>query len=311
MMNDEPTSAEPPSSYAPAGAEGQRGGGMRRWLRGLRGLRNGRNGNSNLRETLEELIERHEERADPIDPRERQLLDKVLTLGNVTVSDIMVPRADIAAVSRDTPVDEVITLMAGAAHSRLPVYGDSLDDVTGMLHIKDVVAAAQQNKDVALSTLVRDILFVAPSMRVLDMLLQMRITRTHMALVVDEFGGVDGLLTIEDAVEQIVGEIEDEHDDAERPLFERRPDGDAVADARLPIEDFEAQLGSVLTEEERGEDIDTLGGLVISIAGRVPMRGEVLRHEESGLEFEVMDADPRRIRRLKICNLPQTAAADD
>lgn len=309
-MNDDPTAAEPPSSYEPAGAEIRRGGRMRRWLRGLRGFRNGRNGNSNLRETLEELIERHEERANPIDPRERQLLDKILTLGNVTVSDIMVPRADIAAVSRDTPVDEVIALMARAAHSRLPVYGDSLDDVAGMVHIKDVVAATRRSTDVALAPLVRDILFVAPSMRVLDLLLQMRITRTHMALVVDEFGGVDGLLTIEDAVEQIVGEIEDEHDDVARPRFEQRPDGDAVADARLPIEDFEARIGPVLTEAERTEDIETLGGLVFSIAGRVPMRGEVLRHPESGIEFEVMDADPRRIRRLKICNLPQPAAND-
>lgn len=266
-MNEDPTAAEPPSSYGPAsyepaGTESRRGGRMRRWLRGLRGFRNGRNGNSNLRETLEELIERHEERADPIDPRERQLLDKILTLGDVTVSDIMVPRADIAAVSRDTPVDEVIALMARAAHSRLPVYGDSLDDVAGMVHIKDVVAATQRSTDVALAPLVRDILFVAPSMRVLDLLLQMRITRTHMALVVDEFGGVDGLLTIEDAVEQIVGEIEDEHDDVARPRFEQRPDGDAVADARLSIEDFEARIGPVLTEAERTEDIETRKSVV-------------------------------------------------
>jgi CBS domain containing-hemolysin-like protein len=310
-MNDDPTAAEPPSINGPAGAEGSRGGVLRRWLRGLRSFRNGRNGTSNLRETLEELIERHEERADPIDPRERQLLDKVLTLGNVTVADIMVPRADIVAVARDTLVDEVIALMSREAHSRLPVYGESLDDVAGMVHIKDVVAATRQRKDVALATLVREILFVAPSMRVLDLLLQMRVTRTHMARVVDEFGGVDGLLTIEDAVEQIVGEIEDEHDDVARPRFEQRPDGNAVADARLPIEDFEARVGGVLTEAERAEDIDTLGGLVFSIAGRVPMRGEVLRHEESGIEFEVMDADPRRIRRLKICNLPQPAAMDD
>ncbi len=310
-MNDESTAAEPPSSNGAISADGARGGLLRRWLRGVRGLRNGRNGGSSLRETLEELIERHEERADPIDPRERQLLDKVLTLGDVTVADIMVPRADIVAVSRDTPVDEVIALMSREAHSRLPVYGDSLDDVTGMVHIKDVVAATQQRNDVPLATLVRDILFVAPSMRVLDLLLQMRISRTHMALVVDEFGGVDGLLTIEDAVEQIVGEIEDEHDDVTRPRFERRSDGNVVADGRLSIEEFEAQVGGVLTEEERGEDIDTLGGLVFSIAGRVPMRGEVLRHEESGIEFEVMDADPRRIRRLKICNLPEPAEADD
>jgi len=310
-MNGDPIAAEPPSTSAAAPSfEGGREGLWRRWLRGLRGLRTSRNGGSNLRETFEELIERHEERADPLDARERQLLDKVLLLGKVTVEDIMVPRADIVAVSRDTPLEEVIALMSREAHSRLPVYGESLDDVTGMVHIKDVVAAMQRSDGAALASLVRDILFVAPSMRVLDLLLQMRITRTHMALVVDEFGGVDGLLTIEDAVEQIVGEIEDEHDDVSRPRFERRPDGAVVADARLPIEDFEARVGPVLTAEEREEHIDTLGGLVSSIAGRVPMRGEVLRHEESGIEFEVMDADPRRIRRLKIQNLPEPVAAD-
>jgi CBS domain containing-hemolysin-like protein len=148
-------------------------------------------------------------------------------------------------------------------------------------------------------------------MRVLDLLLQMRLSRTHMALVVDEFGGVDGLITIEDAVEQIVGEIEDEHDETMRPTVEQRADGTLVADARVPLEEFETQVGPIRTEEEREDDIDTLGGLVFSLAGRVPMRGEVVRHETSGVEFEVIDADPRRIRRLRIGNLPHHPIDDE
>ena len=167
-----------------------------------------------------------------------------------------------------------------------------------------------RKESVQLTKLVREVLFVAPSMRVLDLLLQMRMSRTHMALVVDEYGGVDGLVTIEDAVEQIVGEIEDEHDETQGPSFEMRRDGTVIADARVPIEEFEAQIGTVLTPEERENDIETLGGLVFSIAGRVPIRGEVLRHEASGIEFEVVDADPRRIRRLRLCNLPARPDVD-
>jgi len=144
---------------------------------------------------------------------------------------------------------------------------------------------------------------VAPSMRVLDLLLQMRLSRVHMALVVDEFGGIDGLVTIEDVVEQIVGEIEDEHDVAEAPKLIPRPDGTLIADARTPIEEFEARVGPVLTAEEREQDIDTLAGLVVSLTGRLPSRGELISHP-SGLAFEVLDADPRRIKRLRVRNLP-------
>jgi magnesium and cobalt transporter len=140
-------------------------------------------------------------------------------------------------------------------------------------------------------------------MRVLDLLLQLRLSRQHLALVVDEFGGIDGLITIEDLVEQIVGEIEDEHDIAEGPKLLPRPDGTMVADARATIEEFEQQVGPVLTEEERDADVDTLGGLVFNLAGRVPSRGELVTHP-SGISFEVIDADPRRIRRLRLRNLP-------
>jgi magnesium and cobalt transporter len=153
------------------------------------------------------------------------------------------------------------------------------------------------------------VLFVAPSARLLDLLLEMRLKRVHMALVVDEFGGIDGILTIEDVVEEIVGEIEDEHDVEEQPKVVQRPDGTVLADARATIEEFEERVGPVLSEAEREEDIDTLGGLVFSLAGRIPKRGEVVQHP-SGLSFEVVDADSRRIKRLKVKNLPTPEAAE-
>ena len=310
-MNDDPGSTEPPSRNGDA-VEPRRPGGLRRWFKGLinGGLINGRNGGSNVRETLEELIEQHEEREDPIEPRERQLIEKILMVGSITAEDVMVPRADIVAVECSTSIDDVVDLMAKEAHSRLPVYRETLDDAVGIVHIKDVLATAARNKQVELPRLVRPVLFVAPSMRVLDLLLQMRMSRTHMAMVVDEYGGIDGLVTIEDAVEQIVGEIEDEHDADAGPSLERRPDGTVVADARYLLDEFESQICPLRSDDERDVDIDTLGGLVFSIAGRVPMRGEVVRHEGSGIEFEVIDADPRRIRRLRLGNLPASHQND-
>lgn len=288
-------------------SESSKPGGLRRWLRSMR---NGRNG-SNIRETFEELIEQHEEREMPIDDRERALLEKVLTIGELTVNDVMVPRADIVAVERHTPLDEIVGLMSAEVHSRLPVYRDTLDDAIGMVHIKDVLAATTRDKNTKLEDIVRAVLYVAPSIRVLDLLLQMRVARTHMALVVDEYGGIGGLATIEDLVEQIVGEIEDEHDVEEGPKL-RALDGDSVlADARVTLEEFESRVGDFLTQEDREDDIDTLGGLVFSIAGRVPVRGEIIRHESSGIEFEVREADPRRIRRIKVSNLGDRRLSDE
>jgi magnesium and cobalt transporter len=280
--------------------------GVWRWLRSLR---NGRNG-SNIRETFEELIEQHEERELPIDDRERALLEKVLIIGELTVNDVMVPRADIVAVERHVALDEVVAMMAAEAHSRLPIYRRSLDDVIGMVHIKDVLAATTRDKNTKLTDIVRPVLYVAPSIRVLDLLLQMRVARTHMALVVDEYGGIGGLATIEDLVEQIVGEIEDEHDVDEGPQLRMSGGGSVLADARVTLEEFESKVGEFLTPEDREEDIDTLGGLVFSIAGRVPIRGEIIRHESSGVEFEIQEADPRRIRRLKVMNLGDRRLVD-
>jgi CBS domain containing-hemolysin-like protein len=272
------------------------------WLRSvLRGR-----GDSSLRAAIEELIEEEEGAGDGIVAEERILLSNILKLRDLTAADAMVPRADIVAVEIETSKEDLIARFSAEAHSRMPVYRETLDDIVGMVHFKDVLAHVAQNKPFALKDIVRDLMIVAPSISVLELLRQMRQSRQHMALVVDEFGGIDGLTTIEDLVEEIVGEIEDEHDEDDEPHLVRRADGSILADARLPIEDFEAEVGTVLDDEER-EEIDTLGGLVVAMAGRVPARGEMMKHP-SGLEFEILDADPRRIKRLRIRNIPPAAA---
>lgn len=271
---------------------------FRGWLRAVLGGR----GDNTLRDAIEELIEERDSAESSIAADERVLLANILKLRDRTVVDAMVPRADIVAVASDVTLPELVKRFSDEAHSRMPVYRESLDDAIGMVHIKDVLGCVADQKPFDLQSIIREVLIVAPSMPVLDLLLHMRQTRQHMALVVDEFGGIDGLVTIEDLVEEIVGEIEDEHDDAVEPKVVPRTDGSLIADARLPIEDFEARVGRIFEEEEL-EDIDTLGGLVFSLAGRVPARGELLRHP-SGVEFEVIEADPRRIKRLRVRNLP-------
>ena len=269
------------------------------WLRSfLRILRRGRNGEGSVRDTLEELIEELDEADQPINDDERLLLVNILELRNRTVHDVMVPRADIVAVGADTGLSDVIDVITSEGHSRLPVCGGSLDDTIGFIHAKDVLAWRGSDSDFVPARILRRPLFVAPSMQVRELLLEMRVKRAHMALVVDEYGGVDGLVTIEDLVEEIVGEIEDEHDQNEEPSLRLFADGSLVADARTTIESLEESIGPILTDEER-EDIDTLGGLVFSLAGRVPIRGELIRHP-SKVEFEVLEADPRRIRRLRV-----------
>ena len=272
------------------------------WRSLLRAVGFGRNGNSAVRASLEELIEENSEDSSPIDPHEGAIIRNVLGLRDITAYDVMVPRADIMAVEQSVPLSEVARMMGGAAHSRMPIYRVTLDDVIGMVHIKDVIGHLNRGEDVPVSQLGREVLFVAPSSRALDLLQEMRMTRRHLALVVDEYGGIDGLITIEDLVEEIVGEISDEHDVEEAPKLEEKPDGTILADARATVEEFEALIGPVLTEDER-EEIDTLGGLVFSLAGRVATRGEVIRHP-AGLDFEVVAADPRRLRTLRVRRRP-------
>lgn len=273
---------------------------LRNWLKGLR---RSWDGEASLREALGELIEETDAKAAEIDPQERALLANILKLHELTAEDVMIPRVDIVAVEHLASLGELLQVMSKQAHSRVPVYRESLDDVIGMVHIKDLLAWWRQPDVFQIAKIIRPVLFIAPSMRVLDLLLKMRATRHHLALVVDEYGGIDGLVTIEDLVEEIVGEIEDEHDVEVRPSLEEGGGGTLVADARVPIEEFEARVGPVLLAEERDE-IETLGGLVFALAGRIPARGEVVVHR-SGLEFEVIDADPRRIKRLRVRNLPQ------
>jgi len=255
---------------------------------------------ADLRNTIEELIDEQSEAVEqPAARDELRLLRNILYLHELTVDDVMVPRADIVAVNIDVALSDLVQLMSEEAHSRIPVYRGTLDEIEGMVHIKDVLACSNLDQPLQLKEIVRRVLFVAPSMPILELLLQMRVTRVHMALVVDEFGGIDGLVSIEDLVEEIVGEIEDEHDEEDAPLISEQTDASFDADARIPLKDFEEKVGFVLTEEERDEDIDTLGGLIFFLAGRVPVRGEVIRHV-SGIEFQILDADPRRVRRMRV-----------
>jgi CBS domain containing-hemolysin-like protein len=269
--------------------------GLRQWLRQWR---RGDAPEGDLRQDIEELIEEHQQE-EPIDPHERRLLSNILDLHELTAAEIMVPRADIVALAHDTPFEQATQQMMEQGHSRVPVYKDTLDDVIGMLHVKDMMPYAVDRKSVPLGRIVRKVLFVAPSLPVLDLLLQMRLSRVHMALVVDEFGGIDGLVTIEDVIEQIVGEIEDEHDDADRPKIIARPDGSIIAEGRTPLASLEGQVLPPALLGELEEGVTTLGGLVTMLAGKVPGRGEIVRHP-SGIEFEVLDADPRRVKRLRV-----------
>lgn len=282
----------------------------------------GRRAEQTAREAIAELIQEtpEEERGDrppaepgsELDRQERALITNVLRLRETTAYDVMVPRADIVAIRLDTTRDAAIAQIRSEGHSRFPVYREQLDDVVGMVHIKDVYAYTGPPEGFSLAAILRRPLMVAPQIPVLDLLLQMRQARMHLALVVDEYGGIDGLVTIEDLVETIVGDISDEHDEPDRPSFIERTDGTIDMDARVPVEEFEERFGDVLTEEERNADIDTVGGLVFTLAGRVPAKGEVLTHP-SGVEFRVLDADARHIRRLRVRKpeaVPATQAAE-
>lgn len=270
-------------------------GGFAHWLKSLFGIKAT---DGSARDVLEELIEEREDAEVPIDDQERLLLANILELKDRTIHDVMVPRADITAIECATGLSGVIEMLTRQGHSRLPVYRGDLDDSIGMIHIKDVLAWRGNDRQFSLGQIVRDVLFVPPSMQVLELLLQMRARHCHMALVVDEYGGIDGLVTIEDLVEEIVGEIEDEHDHNNEPTMVDGPNATIIADARVTIEMLEERLGAIVNDEER-EDIDTLGGLVFSLAGRVPVRGELIVHP-SGLEFEIIDADPRRVKTLRL-----------
>lgn len=269
------------------------------------------------------------EEPTPRDPH--TMFGRLVVFASLRVNDVMVPRADIEAISEIASARELLERFAAVGHSRLPVYRETLDDLAGMVHIKDftswVVKKAQPrgrakkatseslggaqkaaslelkaidlNLTVKQTGILRDILFVPPSMPAADLLVKMQSTHIHMAVVVDEYGGTDGLVSIEDLVEQIVGDIADEHDEGEETLIRPLEDGVFAADARAPVGEVETLAGQALVPEEHQEDVETLGGLVFAMLGRVPVRGELIRHP-AGVEFEVTDADPRRLRKLRI-----------
>jgi CBS domain containing-hemolysin-like protein len=259
----------------------------------------GREEATDWRDALKEVITEEEDIAENISPEERRLLFRLIRFSSRTVDDAMVPRPDIVGLEEGVSLDEVLAAVHAHGHTRMPVYRGSLDEIVGMVHLRDVIACWGNDRPFALKDVMRKILFVPSSMPNIQLLSQMRATRTHMAVVVDEYGGTDGLVTIGDLVEEIVGEIEDEHDGAESPEIVALPDGSIDADARTSLEALSERLEIELLDEEESEDIETVGGLVTDLAGRVPRRGERIVHP-SGLVFEVLDADPRRIKRVRI-----------
>ena len=276
--------------------------GLISWLKSILGKRN----DDTLRQAIEEYIEDSgEEDSTSLALHEKTLISNVLKLRDLTASDVMIPRADIIAFDLDQPVETFLAMLSKNPHSRVPVYRNSPDDILGTIHIKDVLKELANGNNLSLQPLIRKVPIVSPSLPILDLLLQMRETRKHLVLVVDEYGGIDGLVTIGDLIESIVGEFYDEHDRNIAPQISVCPDGSIIADARVSIDEFETRVCPILDDEEKDDDIDTLGGLVFAISGRVPVRGEVLKHESSDIVFEIVDADPRRVKKMKIQNLPQ------
>jgi CBS domain containing-hemolysin-like protein len=281
-------------------SSGARDDGRSFWS-GLRTFLFGDDGESTLRDEIEEAIDSREgeiPKVGDLTPVERQMLRNLLHFGERTVDEIAVPRGDIIAVPSSISFDDLIAAFIDAEHSRLPVYEQSLDQVIGMVHIKDVFRVKVEGAEPPeLSTLLRAPLFVPESMGVLDLLARMRAQRIHLAIVVDEFGGTEGLVTIEDVVEEIVGDIEDEHDEEARGLLIPIDDGIWDADARAELEDVAKTIDVRLAAVE--EDVDTLGGLAFVLAGRVPGKGEIVEHP-SGWRLEVIDSDTRRVNRLRL-----------
>ena len=247
---------------------------------------------------------------DETDHAAAALREQAEVFQTMTVGDVMTPRADIEAVDVSESFDLVVAAFAGSEHSRLPVFRETLDDPVGFVHLRDVFKlladpARRRPGGEELPALKRETLFVPASMRAADLMVRMQSSRVHIAMVIDEFGGVDGLVTLEDVIEAVVGEIDDEHDKASAVQIVARAGGIFEVDGRVPLEELEKALHEDLATPDQDEEIDTAAGLVTALAGRVPQRGEVISHP-SGFEFEVTDADPRRVKRLRIrpSNLP-------
>jgi len=281
---------------------------------------------STARADLQTVLENGALGESGFSPQERVMLANILALRGRRVDDVMVPRADIIAVQQDISLGELIKVFEGAGHSRLVVYNDTLDDPVGMAHIRDVIgymvrhaqrSAAKNTKrkkpfpagldlkgidlsvSLAAARIIRELLFVPPSMPAIDLLAKMQATRIHLALVIDEYGGTDGIVSMEDVVEEVFGEIEDEHDEDEMPAIVRQADGAFLADARAPLEQVVATVGPDFEIGDVTDEVDTLAGYVMTRAGRLPSRGEVVSGP-GDFEIEVLDSDPRRLKKLRI-----------
>ncbi len=258
---------------------------------------------ASLKESLEEVLEEHDAAGHYIDPKEKEILQNVLIFSELDVADVMVPRGDIAAVPHDISFEALkAILVAEDVHTRLPVYRGTLDDILGFMHIKDFVRVLGGQEPFAMQKLIREVLFVPPSMKVKDLLVNMRLSRVHIAIVVDEFGGTAGLATMEDLMEEIVGEIQDEHDTAEGLAVAELGRDILKASARIGIAELENKVGISLRIGS-DEEYDTLGGLIYSLAGRIPIAGELIAHP-AGFEFEIAEADPRAVRTVIIRRKP-------
>ena len=259
----------------------------------------------NLDKELEQFVAKRINAADSNGKKlshENELLKNLAGLRGITASDVMVPRIDIVSVAMSDDFNEIVKQLIKTNHSRVPVRNESLDDIVGILHIKDVLANLFLKEKGDIKTLLKKPIFVSPSISLLDLLYEMRVKRRHLALVVDEYGGIDGLVTIEDLVEELVGEIEDEHDLSSECRLEKVEDGSVIVEARITIDLLEGFISSI-RKEDLSDEIETLGGFIISIAGRVPVKGEVIRYSPSGMKFEILEADPRKVILVKIIGL--------
>ena len=257
--------------------------------------------NGNLKQSIETVLDNDLKGTEGISKHERLMLLNILKIDGIRSSDIMIPRADIGAVELNDSFEKVLEVFIKEAHSRVPIYEKNLDNIIGMIHIKDLVNYQNQKKTEAnfLQNLKRAILEIPPSMPVLDLLLKMQLTRLHMGIVIDEYGCTDGLVTIEDVIEEITGEIEDEHDEKNLPMLIKSSQNTFEASARIEIDELQKVTNVQFLNSYDNEDVDTLGGLIFSITGRVPQRGEIIKHT-SGTTFEIKDADPMKIKSVKV-----------
>ena len=266
---------------------------------------NSNNFDKNIDQELEQFVAKRINADDSTGKtlsHENELLKNLASLGGITASDVMIPRVDIVSVAMSDDFNEIVKQLIKTNHSRVPVRNESLDDIVGILHIKDVLANLFLKEKQKIKSLLKKPIFVSPSISLLDLLYEMRIKRRHLALVVDEYGGIDGLVTIEDLVEELVGEIEDEHDLSSECRLEKMEDGSIVVEARIMINLLEGFIQSI-RKEDLNEEIETLGGFIVSIAGRVPVKGEVIKYYPSGLKFEILEADPRKVILVKITGI--------